>query len=324
MRLTRRKLLLAAVPAMAGARASFAAAPPLRIGLLRYGSVSWELDVLTAHGLDKAHGIAIETTEYAGSQATQVALQAHDADMIALDFLWVSRQRGAGADWCFAPISSAQGALVVPAASPIRAIGDLKGKRLGIAGSPIDKSWLILRAFARRTLGIDIDREADKSFAAPPLLAEALAAGRLDAMLTYWPYAAKAEAAGARRVIAVEEMMLGLGLPRSLPMVGYVFSAAWADSRKSDVTGFLAAAAEARDILGRSDAEWQRIAKLTGAAGPDELDRLRDWYRGGIPGAFGAAEIDAAHRLYKTLQDAGGTELTGPAPDLAPGTFWRH
>jgi NitT/TauT family transport system substrate-binding protein len=35
---------------------------------------------------------------------------------------------------------------MVPAQSPIRDIVDLRGKRLAVAGGPLDKSWLRWRA----------------------------------------------------------------------------------------------------------------------------------------------------------------------------------
>ena len=140
---------------------------PIRIGVLRYGTVSWEIDVIRHHALDAAASIAIAPVELAAAQAAQVALQAGQVDMIVVDWLWVARQRGAGADWTFVPFSDAVGALIAPAGSPIRDMPDLKGRALGIAGSPLDKSWLILRAYATQRYGIDLDAVANKSFGPP-------------------------------------------------------------------------------------------------------------------------------------------------------------
>jgi NitT/TauT family transport system substrate-binding protein len=322
MRVTRRLILQSVLPVLLAARPARAEAGPIRVGVLKFGTVSWELDTMRAAGLDTDRGVALQAVEFASSQATQVALQAGDVDLVALDWLWVSRQRAAGADWRFAPLSSAVGALIVPAASAIRTVGDLAGKRLGIAGSPLDKSWLILLAYAKARLGLDLDRLADKTFGAPPLLQQALDAGRLDATLTFWPFAARAEAAGARVVLGVGDMLAALGIPPSVPIVGYVFSDRWATRHRSEILAFLAAAAAARSRLAGSDAEWERLRPATGARSDAELARLRDWYRSGIPAADGAAGETAAHGLYRLLREAGGDELTGPAPDVAPGTFW--
>ena len=326
----RRALLAAALAAspLPPARLARAAVPVVgvgvvRVGVLRFGTVAWELDVVRAHGLDRAAGIAVEPVEFAASQATQVALQAGRVDAATQDWLWVARQRANGADYTCAPSSAAVGAVIAPQASSVQSLADLDGRRLGIAGSPLDKSWLILRAFARRSLGLDLDARTQKSFGPPPLLAEQLAAGRLDAVLTYWPFAARAEAAGMRRVLGVEEAVRGLGISGTVPFVGYAFSEDWATRHRALLDGFLAASRRARAMLAERDSEWERIAPLTGAAGAAELHRLRDAYRAGLLPHWGEAERAATARLYDVLAEVGGPALVGPATRLPPGTFWQ-
>src|SRR5690242_2924428 len=174
-----------AVAALAPRIGAAEAVPVIRIGVLKFGTVSWMLDVLRRHDLDRAERVRIEILELATNQATQIALQAGRVDVVVGDLLWVARQRASGADWAFVPYSTALGAVVTPEPSPLRTIEDLAGRRLGIAGTPLDKSWLLLRLLSIRRAGRDLDRLAEKSFGAPPLIAEQLAAGRLDAVLTY-------------------------------------------------------------------------------------------------------------------------------------------
>jgi len=78
--------------------------PPIRVGVLRFGTVSWEIDVIRHHGFDAAANIALEPMDLATAQAAQVALQSGQVDMIVVDWLWVARQRGAGADWTLVPL----------------------------------------------------------------------------------------------------------------------------------------------------------------------------------------------------------------------------
>ena len=301
--------------------AAAAAEPTIRVGSLRYGTLSWQLDVIAKHGLDQKHGVRIEPLELSATPAAQLALQAGRVDLIVSDWLWVSRQRAEGGDLTFIPFSSAIGSLIVPAASPIRDVAGHAGQRLGIAGSAIDKSWLVLRLYARTNFELDLDAQVKKSFGAPPLLSQQLAAGRLDAVLTYWPFAAKLEAGGMRRLLSVGDALAALGIPKDLPLTGYVVSAPWAMENQVALNGFLDAGRAANAILADSDAEWERIASLTGAADAAELIKLRDAYRDGIPRRWGAAEREAAVRLYKLLAEIGGTTLVGSSPDLAPGTF---
>jgi NitT/TauT family transport system substrate-binding protein len=317
-----RRALLGAAVAAAAMPVQAAPQPAIRVGVLRFGTVSWEVDVIRHHQLDVAADITIEPVELAAAQAAQVALQSGNVDMIVVDWLWVARQRGSGADWTFVPFSNAVGALIAPANSPVRDVPDLAGHALGIAGSPIDKSWLILRAFATSKYNIDINALADKSFGPPPLLAEQMKAGRLDALLTYWPFAAKAEAAGARRILDVEDAVSGLGISSGVPFIGYTFSQHWAERNPALIDGFTAASRKARTILATSDAEWQRIRQLLGAADDGELERLRDWYRRGIPQRWGEPERSAAAQLFVLLAKIGGPDLVGPISAVPPGTFW--
>lgn len=321
MTLGRRAAL--AAPALLLARPVYAqpgrSDPAVRVGTLRFGTLAWELDVARTHGL--APGVAIETVEFAAAQATQLALQAGRVDAVLLDWTWVARQRAAGADWTCAPTSAAAGAAVAPQNSPVRTLADLPGRRLGIAGSPLDKSWLILRAHARQSLSVDLDGAVQRSFGPPPLLAELLSSGRLDAALTYWPFAARAEAAGMRRVLSVESMVRALGIDAPVPFVGMVFSEAWGRANRPALDGLLRALSGARDVLARSDAEWARLAPITGAASAEELAALIAWYRAGtVPP--GDAPLQAAARLFALLAEIGGPALVGPAQSLPPGTFW--
>jgi NitT/TauT family transport system substrate-binding protein len=291
----------------------------IRVGTLRYGSFSWELAVIRRHGLDRAAGIGLDLHELASSPAAQVALQAGSVDLIVQDWLWVARERAEGADWSFVPFSSALGG----SRSPLTALPDLRGRRLGVAGSAIDKSWLILRAYAQRRFGLDLAQAAEPHFAPPALLAEELRAGRIDAALTFWPFVARAESEGMRRLLDMTEAVRGLGLSPDLAFVGYVFSARWAEAHAPLVTGFFRAARQAQAILAQDDHEWEEIAPLTRAQSPDELLRLRDAYRAGIPRPLPVAEEEkAASALFQILFEIGGPALVGAARAIPRGTFW--
>ena len=74
-------------------------------------------------------------------------------------------------------------------------------------------------------------------------------------------------------------------------------------------------------MLAKSDDEWLRLAPVIRAEG-EELEKLRDRYREGIPRRPVAEEEADAGKLYRVLAEIGGEKLVGRAPEMAPGTFW--
>ena len=123
-----------------------AEAPALNVGVLKFGTVNWELDVIREHKLDEKYGFKLEVTPLGGKNASSVALQGKAVDMIVSDWIWVSRQRDEKHGFTFFPYSNAVGSLMVPADKGINTLADMEGKKLGVAGGPVDKTWLLLRA----------------------------------------------------------------------------------------------------------------------------------------------------------------------------------
>jgi NitT/TauT family transport system substrate-binding protein len=325
--ISRRGMLCLAAGATAGLLAARTrpalAASTVRLGVLKFGTVSWELDTIRQHGFDAANGIELDTSFFAGEDATNVALLAGGVDMIVTDWLWVSRQRSTGSDLTLAPYSTAVGAVMVRQDSPAASLADLAGKKLGVAGGPLDKSWLLIRAFAMRDHHVDLASACDVVFGAPPLLSEKAMQGELDAVLNFWHFCARLEAHGFRRLVSANDAAAALGASGPVSALGYVFHEKWAAGNPDAAMGFVRASAQAKDVLAKSDEEWLRLAPLVRAQG-EELRKLRDRYREGIPRRPVAEEAADAARLYEVLASIGGEKLVGAASEMAPGTFWRE
>jgi NitT/TauT family transport system substrate-binding protein len=222
------------------------------------------------------------------------------------------RQRSSGEDFLFAPYSSALGILMVPPGSPVRSLADLKGKRLGVAGGPIDKSWLLLRAYSRRTIGQDIADLADPVFAAAPLLTEESRDGRLDAVLNFWTYAARLQGSGFVPLLDMAGVLRSLGIEPAPTLVGFVFRERTLREKPAALEAFFRAVAEGNAVLARSDAAWERLRPLVRPANDAELAAIRSFYRAGIPQPWSEAETRSAAQLLDVLAASGGRELIGP------------
>lgn len=315
-------VLMALAAVLASSLRTAQAAEQLTVGVLKFGTVNWQLETLKAHRLDEAVGLTLEVLPLASKNATSVALQAGTADMIVSDWIWVMRQRAAGDDFVFVPYSTALGALVGPADGDIDSVKDLIGKRIGVAGGPIDKSWLVLRAWTQREMAFDIGRDAEPVYAAPPLLSEQLRQGRLDAVLTFWAYAARLRAQGHRRLIAVSELLADFGIERPLSLVGYVFRERLARERPAAVRKFFEAIAATNQILATSDPAWTDLRPFMKAGSEAEFEGLKAGFRAGIPKVLAMESIADAEKLYRLLEQLGGDRLLGAGTRFDPAAFW--
>jgi len=315
-------LRIAAVAVLAFAATSATATERIRVAVQRTGTLSWELDIIKAHGLDRKADLRIETLELASTEAGKIALKGGSADVMLSDWLWVARERSLGDNLVFYPSSSTLGAVMTPARSPINEIGDLKGRKLAIAGGPLDKSWLLLQGLARRA-GVDLRRQATIVYGAPPLLSEKALQGEHDATLTFWNFCADLEGKGFRRAIDMAGVMKGLGAKGPVAIVGYTFDGAWASRSRGAIDRFLDATRQAKEILAGSEAEWQRLAPRIGVSDAKALAIYRQRYGEGIVRRPLDEEMADARALYLVLAETGGTELVGPARELAAGTFYR-
>ena len=317
-----RRLLIAMLACAVLPVSACCAAETVKVAVQKTGTFAWELAVIRAHQLDKQADIAIDAVELASPEAGKIALRAGNADIMVSDWLWVSRERTLGAKLTFYPYSSALGAVMVPATSSIKTLADLKGRKLAVAGGPLDKSWLLLQATLKRD-GVELKSEATITYGAPPLLAAKLADGEMDAGLNYWNFCAALEAKGFRRLTGIEDLLAPFGAKGRTAMIGYVFDEDWATKHRDLVARFLSVTAKAKEILASSDAEWQTIAPLTGAQDDATLRAYRDRYREGIPRRPVAEEEADARILYGVLASIGGRDLVGPSPELSPGTYYR-
>jgi NitT/TauT family transport system substrate-binding protein len=318
-----RSKIIVAAAALAGFLVASAAeaAETLRIAIQKTGTVAWEIAVIKAHGLDKAADLDLQITELASTDAGKIALQGGTADMIVSDWLWVQRERSLGDKLVFTPYSTALGAVMADAGSTIRSPADLEGRALGVAGGPLDKSWLMLRA-AAKLQGVDLAANPKLAYGAPPLVAEWTRQGAVEAALEFWNFALDMETHGMKRVIDMVDVEKALGAKGPVAITGYVFSAAFADAHRDTLKRYFDAAAKARAILAEDASAWAPIKERLKLADDAALALYRKRYLEGAPKRSVAEEAADARALFHVLAEIGGKELVGEATELDAALFY--
>ena len=296
--------------------------PAVTIGTLENGTVAWELQAIRDGGFDRANGFELRVMPFAGNPATQVAMQGGQVDAIVSDWIWVAIQRANGADFTFWPYSTAVGGLMVPDDSPVQTLTDLEGQKIGIAGGPLDKSWLILRAWHRQQTGRDLAEASNPVFGAAPIIQHAAETGEVAGAINLWHFLAKMQAGGMREVIGVADAARDLGLNPGTPLLGYVMRDDWIADHPDLARGLIRASAQAKALLAQDDAAWNALRPLMEAATEAEFIALRDGWRAGIP-PEGQVDAEDAGRMFALLAELGGDELTGGLTELPEGLFWQ-
>jgi NitT/TauT family transport system substrate-binding protein len=298
------------------------AADKLRLAVQATGTTLWDLAVVSAFKLDKDADLDLEVAELASTDAGKIALQGDSADLIVSDWLWAARERAGGTKLLFYPASTGIGA-VMTKDPQIHGVKDLAGKKLGIAGGPLDKSWLLLKAFALKQ-GVDLDKSATILYGAPPLLAEKARQGEIDAVLEFWNFAVDLEAQGFTRAIDMTEVEKSLGAKEDPIVTGFVFKESFAAGRGNTLARFFAMMKKARVLIASDDAAWQAAAARIRTKDKATLALYRKRYVEATPKSDPAQQRRDLTALFSVLASIGGERLAGPAKSLDPGVFYEE
>lgn len=291
--------------------------PVLSLSVLQFGTAHWELDHLKHRGLDQANGYRLELRPVANLPASRLAVTSGSVDGAVADLLWAQSRYAAGAPYLYVPFSSRIGDIVVAEHSEIESVADLAGRRIGVAGGPDSKGWILLNRVADQH-GISLADTVELQFGAPPLLSQALKRGQVDAIVTYWHFAARLKGQGGwQSAFAMEDLLAELGLNTNLPVLGYVFPKVWAQSHRELIDRFARSLRDAKQQLAEEPEHWQRIRVLMRNPAPGEFDALRKGFVEGTPQPLTDQRIADLQRLL---------ELTGAEPEhLMPATlFFRE
>jgi NitT/TauT family transport system substrate-binding protein len=258
--------------------------------------------------------------DVAGKQASTLSIQNDAVDVIVTDWIWVANQRSEGKDYQFTPYSKAVGSLMVGPKSSISSLKDLKGMRIGIAGGPVDKSWIVIQAIAKKRYGIELASQNELVFGAPPLLFKQALSGDIDAVINFWHFLAKLEAKGFKRIVDVQDAAAELGLSAETPLLGYVFKESWASKNPKLAEGLRRASREAKAVLMSNDGAWEPLKGLIKAKSDKEFEALRLGWRQGAPGD--SFDFESAQAMFELMRSYGDGKLIKPNTVLDTGAFF--
>lgn len=301
---------------------SISANQKLKVGVLAFGTVNWELNVLKHKELDKKYGFDLEVVKLASKNAVSIALQSNAVDVIVSDWVWVNRQKADKKDFSFYPYSKAIGALYVNN-KDINTVMDLKGKDLGIAGGSVDKTWLLFRAYSKYKYNQDLKEMVSPVFGAPPFLYKKILDKSLEASINFWHFNAKLDAKGSKRLLGLKEILKEFHIKNDIPMIGWIFSTKYASENKTLINNFLQAAYESKKILKDSNEEWERIRPAMKAKNDKVFESLKQGYRDGIVEDFSSKNITSASKVFNILLAEGGSKLVGQSKVLDEKIFWN-
>ena len=293
----------------------------IKIGVLAFGTVNWELEVLKHNNFDKKYGIEVEVVKLASKNAVSIALQSNSVDVIVNDWIWVNRQKASNKDISFYPYSKAVGALYVND-EEINSILDLQDKKLGIAGGSVDKTWLLFRAYSKKMYDKDLKNMLEPVFAAPPILYKKMLDKSLSAAINFWHFNAKLDSKKMKRLLGVKEILNEFNINSDIPLIGWTFNSDYGRKNMKTINSFLQASYETKKLLSTSSEEWIRIKPLMKVKNEKMFEALKNGYINGTVKNFNKEHIESSKKVFDILYNEGGEKLVGKSKFLDEKIFW--
>ncbi len=295
----------------------------IKIGVLEYGTVNWELKTLKDNHLDKKNGYELEFVKLASKNAQIIALQSGSVDIIVNDWIWVNSQRATNKNFAFFPYSKATGTVYANADMKINSLLDLKDKTVGIAGGFNDKTWLILRAYSKKKYNTDLLDIVNPVYAGAPILYKKMLDKSVDAAVNYWHFNAKLKSKGATAVIEMSDLLDELNIKSDVSFVGWTFNEEYANKNKELYKAFIKSTHDAKKLLLTDDNQWKNLIKTMRVKSNDEFEALKEGYRKGVIFEFNDENLEASKKLFELLKNEGGEKLVGKSETLDVNTFWK-
>jgi NitT/TauT family transport system substrate-binding protein len=282
------------------------------------GTNAFAVFVMQKFNLDKKYGFQLQAMSVGNAAAAMTALQSGSADVIVSDFMDLARMRNAGVKIIgIVPMFKWGDHIIVPANSPIKTLGDLKGKKYG-TDSIKNSTWFVVRAAAMKTYKLDLENDATVQAGGVSLLRGLMEEGQLDATFMYNNITPAMTVTGKFRVLyQMRDLIAQIGLDGDVPFLLHSASEDYAAAHPANVRAYLAAYREAVHILNVDDDIWMeqgRNMKMDDASIPP----LRDEMRADLMSKFEPTTEAGIRNIFNVLLATGGPEVLGMSklPDV--------
>ncbi len=283
----------------------------VRLMMNAAGTQSFPPYVILKEGLDKKYGIVLQTIPSATTQTTTTGFQSGGADIGMLGWSDLSRIKTGGVNVVgVGPFLGWANTIVVPMDSPIKTLGDLKGKKVGVYNrNGLD--WIVMRALALREYKLDLEKDVVIQEGAVSLLRGLMEQNALDASQMFNDLTAPLIVSGKFRVMAsIKSLVDQLGTADT-PFLLYTADAAYAKAHPNNVKAFLEAYRDAVKILQTDDTPWFERAKELGMTDGPVVIALRDLSRSMLMSNFTPSTEPNIRKLWDILVATAGVETLG-------------
>jgi NitT/TauT family transport system substrate-binding protein len=282
------------------------------------GTNSFVPFVIKKFALDKKHGFELQPIPTATTPTGITAIQGGAADVGTFGWNDVGRMIDNGVKVVGVAPFLRWGAdfFVISADSSIKTIGDLKGKKIGI-GAKTALNWIILKAVAQKSYGVDLEKEAMTHEGAPTLMRALIENGQLDAVQMFNSMTPGMVVTGKYKPLAkISDLVQQFGLPDT-PFLLYAFDAKYVQSKPSNVRAFTAAYRDAIQIMQTNDEVWVERGGQLGMT-PEVAGLFRKEGRTDIWSKFEPDTEANIRKVFEAILPLAGAEALGISK-LAPG-----
>ncbi len=297
-----------------------AAADKVKVVALQ-GTQLFPVRVMQARGLAAKHGIDMDVMEVAAPPASYTAMQTGDVQIGFTGWIVSAllREKGFPLTNVY-PMIGYTNEILVKEPSPIKSIGDLKGKRVGLFGGANSATTWLYRLMVQKFYGFDAMKDSKVFFGAPPLLMGMLDRGDIDAVLLLDPFISQAMETGKYRSIGELGNLWREKAHQNPMLVAVTVNEKWAKSNRDVLKRFLAGFREAMVYLKDHPDAWTEFAKGMGVKTDRGVKSMYDRTTNAFIMRWDKQVVDEqyayAAELYKTF----GKQEDIPA-QIPEGTF---